>query len=44
MTQQGNTKSYQGDNKLILGIVLGVVTFGYCAIFIKRSSYVTTII
>src|SRR5699024_1783268 len=27
MTQQGNTKSYQGDNKLILGIVLGVVTF-----------------
>ena len=29
MTQQGNTKSYQGDNKLILGIVLGVVTFGY---------------
>lgn len=27
MTQQGNTKRYQGDNKLILGIVLGVVTF-----------------
>ncbi|MDV3052188.1 multidrug efflux MFS transporter NorC [Staphylococcus ureilyticus] len=27
MTQQRNTKSYQGDNKLILGIVLGVVTF-----------------
>lgn len=27
MTQQGNTQNYKGDNKLILGIVLGVVTF-----------------
>lgn len=27
MTQQGNVQTYRGDNKLILGIVLGVVTF-----------------
>lgn len=27
MTQVGNVQKYQGDNKLILGIVLGVVTF-----------------
>ena len=27
MTQKGNAKTYKGDNKLILGIVLGVVTF-----------------
>lgn len=27
MTQKGNVQTYKGDNKLILGIVLGVVTF-----------------
>lgn len=27
MTQKGNAQTYKGDNKLILGIVLGVVTF-----------------
>lgn len=27
MVQQRNTQTYQGDNKLILGIVLGVITF-----------------
>lgn len=27
MIQQENTQPYQGDNKLILGIVLGVITF-----------------
>lgn len=27
MTQKGNVQTYKGDNKLILGIVLGVITF-----------------
>ncbi|MDG0843716.1 MFS transporter [Staphylococcus equorum] len=27
MTKKGNVQTYKGDNKLILGIVLGVVTF-----------------
>lgn len=27
MTQKGNAQTYKGDNRLILGIVLGVVTF-----------------